>query len=177
MHPVPQEILSAIFDAVSPDGRYDLKPLTLVNQHWRSVAAPRLLEHIQILDLQSMLKLCDLMIDMSKNKSVYCAIERYTKSIVLSTVRYEDAFDEEPEAATELDLHGRIQTISLDLVAECQYGSIINRGLSRLCNVGSLEWYGRFQDDHIIVSQLYELGIIRHLTYASGKAAEYYMRV
>ncbi|KAG8781350.1 hypothetical protein FRC12_021955 [Ceratobasidium sp. 428] len=172
-HKLPNEILLNISAWVANDSSLDLKPLTLVDRQWYSVAAPSLLSTISVTSLGNLLELCDHLVSFggSPSDGLTSALPKNARTIVISGVIWGRRADccvgledlreilgtgeEDTENTDELDV-----SVPFDEIV-----SKLRSALSLLTVLDGLEWYGRFVGDYHLIRYLQKAGVIRHLSY------------
>ncbi|KAG8698946.1 hypothetical protein FRC09_006923 [Ceratobasidium sp. 395] len=172
-HKLPIEILLNISAWVAKYSSLDLKPLTVVDRQWYSVAAPSLLSTISVSSLGNLLELCDHLVSLGEvsNNTLLSALPKNTQTIVISGVVWGRRADcrvgledlgeigrtdeEDTENADEPDVTMPFYGIA----------SKLRSALPLLAVLDSLEWYGRFAGDYHLVRYLQKAGVIRYLSY------------
>lgn len=163
MSHLPPEIITLVLRQVAADSTHALKPFTLLSHLWRSYASPLLLETISITSLGGLVQLCDHILDTrSANGPSY--FERCTTTIVLSghvyfgTLMHPDLVGMEKYYITDEDFTKPDTTLSA-----AEVDAKIQAAVSRFQKFNSLEWYGRFAGDELLVGRLQREGRIRSL--------------
>ncbi|KAG8762710.1 hypothetical protein FRC12_008899 [Ceratobasidium sp. 428] len=172
-HKLPNEILLNISAWVANNSSLDLKPLTLVDRQWYSVAAPSLLSTISVTSLGNLLELCDHLVSFggSPSDGLPSALPKNARTIVISGVIWGRRADccVGLEDLGEILGTGEEDTRNTDeLDVSVPFDEIVSKlrsALPLLSMLDGLEWYGRFVGDYHLVRYLQKSGVIRHLSY------------
>ncbi|KAF8596826.1 hypothetical protein BDV93DRAFT_610687 [Ceratobasidium sp. AG-I] len=161
---LPPEVITLVLRNVAVDSIHNLKPLTLLCKRWRSCASPLLLETVSVTSLGGLIKLLDCAID-SRMGNDFSYFEHYTTTIILSGHTYfgplidSSLLGMEKHWKTDEDLTKPDTELS-----DVEINANLATSLAHFQVLESLEWYGRFAGDELLVSHLRLEGKIRNLT-------------
>lgn len=165
---LPKEILLDIVSLLAKDSTLYLKPFTLLNRDWHTVAAPVLLSTISVSSLGGLVSLCE---QITSSNNTLRSIETFTKTIVIDGDFWEDrtsdsyvGLEDVSDLPPRNEADGEPNEPDISMPPE-QVLSIIHATVSRFVALDALEWYGRFAGDYHLVRYLQRAGVIRHMTY------------
>lgn len=166
MSNLPTDVISLVLKLVASDSTHKLKPLTLLCRHWRSCVSPLLLKTVSVTSLGSLVNFCDFIIG-TRIIGDFSYFEHFTTTIVLSgNVDFHAVYDPTLGRSRYIEPDG-FTTPDTDL-REDEIDAIISDSLARFRALGSLEWYGRFAGDELLVVRLQREANIHSITMGIG---------
>ncbi|KAF8596808.1 hypothetical protein BDV93DRAFT_610676 [Ceratobasidium sp. AG-I] len=168
---LPLEIIKLILTHLAADSTFNLAPSTQVSRLWRSCASPLLLETVVVYSLGDVVKFCNHVIR-ARSISLFSYFEHYTTTIILSGHVYDGPMLDPDLVWMQYSGPGEALAEPDTTLSETQIQSKLNISVSRFQKLNSLEWYGRFAGDELVVAQLRREGKIRNVVLGSDSYLE-----